>query len=405
MDVVVERCCGLDVHKKNVVACVRTPEGEQVRTFGTMTGQVLRLLDWLQRERVSEAAMESTGSYWKPIYNLLEGHGIRLVLVNPAHMKAVPGRKTDIKDAQWIADLLRHGLLRASRIPERAERELREAVRYRQSMIETRADEVRRVQKVLEGGNIKLGDVARDVLGRSGRAMLEALAAGETDASKMAGLAQGRLRSKRVDLELALEGRLGDHQRSLLRRLLSHIDYLDRQIEELSAEIGERMRPFDAALTGVDRIPGIGRRSGENILAETGTDMSYWPNEKAFTSWAKICPGNNESAGKRRSTSIGHGNPWLRGALIEAAQSAVRVSSSYLSTMYHRIKARRGAKRALVAVAHQILVIIYHLLKDGTLYQDLGPDYSDPRGKEAVVRRSVRRLEACGYKVILAPAA
>ena len=405
MDVVVERCCGLDVHKKNVVACVRTPEGEQVRTFGTMTGQVLRLLDWLQRERVSEVAMESTGSYWKPVYNLLEGHGIRLVLVNPAHMKAVPGRKTDVKDAQWIADLLRHGLLRASRIPERPQRELEEAVRYRQIMIRARADEVRRVQKVLEGGNIKLGDVASDVLGRSGRAMLEALAAGETDASEMAGLAQGRLRSKRADLESALEGQLGDYQRSLLRRLLSHIDYLDRQIEDLSAEIGERMRPFEAALAGIDRIPGIGRRSGENILAETGTDMSYWPNDKAITSWAKVCPANNESAGKRRSSSIGHGNPWLRGALIEAAQSAVRVRSSYLSTMYHRIKARRGAKRALVAVAHRILVIIYHLLKDGTLYQDLGPDYSDRRDQEAVVRRSIRRLEACGYKVVLTPAA
>lgn len=405
MEVVVERCCGLDVHKKNVVACVRTPEGEQVRTYGTRTRQLLLLLDWLQGERMSELAMESTGSYWKPIYNLLEGQGIRLVLVNPAHMKAVPGRKTDVKDAQWIADLLRHGLLRPSRIPERPERELQEAVRYRQSLIAARSDEVRRVQKVLEGGNIKLGDVASDVMGQSGRAMLEALAAGETDAKKMADLAQGRLRAKRTELESALEGLVGEHQRFMLKHLLDHIDYLEQQINELSAEIEARMRPFEAALTTVDGIPGVGRRNAETILAEIGIDMSYWPNDKAITAWAKICPGNNESAGKRRSSTIGRGNQSLRGALVEAAQSAVRVKTSYLSALYHRVKARRGAKRALIAVAHHLLVIIYHLLKDGTLYQDLGPDYYDRRDRGAIVQRTVRRLELLGYQVTLAPVA
>ena len=261
MEVVVERCCGLDLHKKTVVAWVRTPEGEQVRRFGTMTRELLRLLEWLQRERVRVVAMESTGSYWKPVYNLLEGQGMELMLVNPAHMKAVPGRKTDVKDAQWIADLLRHGLLTASRVPERPQRELQEAVRYRQSLIEDRADEVRRLQKVLEGGNIKLGDVATDVLGKSGRMMLEQLASGETDSDQMAGLAQGKLRTKRASLTLALEGSVGPHQRFMLKRLLEHIASLEDEIDAMSQEIEARMRPFEPVLARLDQIPGIGIRN------------------------------------------------------------------------------------------------------------------------------------------------
>jgi len=405
MEVVVERCCGLDVHKKNVVACVRTSEGEQVRSFGTVTRELLRLLEWLQQERVTVLAMESTGSYWKPVYNLLEGQGIELMLVNPAHMKAVPGRKTDVKDAQWIADLLRHGLLTASRIPERPQRELQEAVRYRQRLIEDRADEVRRLQKVLEGGNIKLGDVATDVLGRSGRTMLEQLASGETDSDRMAGSAQGRLRNKRVALSLALEGSIGPHQRFMLKRLLEHIDFLEEQIETLGQEIEARMRPFELVVARLDQIPGIGRRNAERILAEVGIDMSYWRNDKAFASWAKLCPSNNESAGKRRSSWIGPGNQSLRGALVEAAHSATRVQSSYFSALYHRLKAKRGAKRALIAVAHAILVTIYHLLKDGTYYQDLGRDHFDRHDRDTLVQRNVRRLERLGYHVSLTPAA
>lgn len=405
MEVVVERCCGLDVHKKNVVACVRTSEKEQVRQFGTLTRELLRLLDWLRRERVTVLAMESTGSYWKPVYNLLEGQGIRLMLVNPAHMKAVPGRKTDVKDAQWIADLLRHGLLRASRIPQRPQRELQEAVRYRQRLIEDRGDQVRRLQKVLEGGNIKLGDVATDVVGKSGRMMLEQLAAGETDSDRLAGLAQGRLRNRRAALTLALEGSMDAHQRFLLKQMLGHIDFLEQAIEAMGQEIEERMRPFEAALATMDEIPGIGRRSGERILAEIGIDMGYWRNDKAIASWAKICPGNNESAGKRRSSWIGIGNQWLRGALVEAAQSAARAKNSYFSALYHRLKAKRGAKRALIAVAHALLITIYHLLKDGTRYQDLGADHFDRHDREALVRRSVQRLERFGYHVTLNPAA
>lgn len=406
MDVVVERCCGLDVHKKTVVACVRTPEREQVRTFGTVTREVRRLLDWLQQEGVGVVAMESTGSYWKPIWNLLEGQGIKLMLVNPAHMKAVPGRKTDVKDAQWIAELLQHGLLRASRVPERSQRELQEATRYRQSLIEERADEVRRLQKVLEGGNIKLGDVATDVLGRSGRQMLEELARGETDGERMAELAQGLLRKKRAELILALEGSVSDHQRFMLKRLLGHIDFLDGEIEAMNEEIESRSRPFDACLVRLDEVPGIGRRNAEVIFAEIGSDMSYWPTDKAFAAWAKLCPGNNESAGKRRSSSIGPGNRWLRGAFVEAAQAAVRTKDSYFSALYHRIKARRGAKRALIAVAHAILVTVYHLLRDGTLYQDLGKDFFDRQeGRDALTQRSVRRLERLGWHVTLEPAA
>jgi transposase len=405
MEVVVERCCGLDVHKRMVVACVRTPEGEQVRRFGTVTRELLRLLEWLQQERVRVVAMESTGSYWKPVYNLLEGQGMELMLVNPAHMKAVPGRKTDVKDAQWIADLLRHGLLTASRVPERPQRELQEAVRYRQSLIEDRADEVRRLQKVLEGGNIKLGDVATDVLGKSGRMMLEQLAAGETDSDQMAGLAQGKLRTKRASLTLALEGSIGPHQRFMLKRLLEHIAFLEDEIDAMSQEIEARMRPFEPVLARLDQIPGIGIRNAQRILAEVGIDMSYWRNDKAFASWAKLCPSNNESAGKRRSSWIGPGNQSLRGALVEAAQAAARVKNSYFSALYQRLKAKRGAKRALIAVAHAILVTIYHLLKDGTYYRDLGADHFDRRDRDALVRSNVRRLERLGYHVSLSPAA
>jgi transposase len=401
VQVVHERCCGLDVHKKNVVACVLTSEGEQVRTFGTMTRELLHLLDWLHEMRVTCLAMESTGVYWKPVYNLLEGQGIELMVVNPGHMKAVPGRKTDVKDAQWIADLLRHGLLRASRIPERPQRDLQEAVRYRRSLVEMRADEVRRLQKVLEGGNIKLGDVATNVMGKSGRDMLDALAAGVTDSNEMAELARGKLKKKRPALRLALEGSIGQHQRSMLQRLLHHIDYLEQDIEQISAEIEVQMRPFGPAMAAMQAIPGIGPISAQTILAEVGTDMSHWPNHKAFASWAKICPGNNQSGGKRRSSSIGYGNQSLRGSLVEAAQSAVRVKDSYFAAFYHRVKARRGARRAIVAVAHAILVVVYHMLKDGTVYQDMGSDYFDRLDHEAILKRTVRRLENLGYSVTL----
>ena len=405
MQVVHERCCGLDVHKKMVVACVRTNEGRQVRTFGTVTRELLRLSDWVGEEGVTDLAMESTGVYWKPVYNLLEGLGIELMVVNAQHIKQVPGRKTDVKDAEWIAELLRHGLLRASFVPNRDQRELRELVRHRRTLINQRSDVARRLQKVLEGANIKLGDVTADILGVSGRAMLRALAEGQQDPEELAQLAKARLRRKKDDLKLALDGSVGGHQRFMLRHLLHQVEFLEREIEATNAEVEARMRPFDAAIEHIDAIPGLGRRSAEAILAEIGTDMSRFPDHKHLAAWAKVCPGNNESAGKRRSGWTGHGNSWLRTTLVEAAWAAARTPNTYFSSLYHRLATKVGKRRAIVAVAHALLVTIYHMLKDGTVYQDLGADYLDRINHQAVVRRSVRRLEQMGYKVTIEQAA
>lgn len=401
MKAVYEQCCGLDVHKRTVVACVITPEGRETRTFGTMIGELLQLADWLVARRVSHVAMESSGVYWKPVYNLLEGLDITLLVVNAQHIKAVPGRKTDMKDAEWIAELLHHGLLRGSYIPGREQRELQELVRYRRSLIRQRSQTVQRIQKVLEWANIKLSSVATDVVGASGRAMLEDLVAGRTDAESLAELARGQLRQKRPQLEAALRGIIGPHQRFLLQSQLRHLDFLEQEVACLNEEIARRMRPFEGALQLLDTIPGIGRRSGEQVLAEIGVDMSRFPTSAHLASWARICPGNNESAGKRRSGRTGNGNPWLRETLVEAAWAASRTRHTYLAAQYRRLAARRGGKRALVAVAHFILVIIYHLLRDGTVYQELGGNYFDERQREATVRRSVRRIECLGYKVTL----
>lgn len=405
MQVVFERCSGLDVHKKTVTACVITPEGREMRTFGTMTADILALADWLQSMDVTHVAMEATGVYWKPVYNLLEPYGFELIVVNAQHIKQVPGRKTDVRDAEWIADLLRHGLLRGSYIPSRPERELRELVRYRKTLIRERASEVNRVQKVLEGANIKLASVATDVMGKSGRAMLEAMVAGTTDPKVLAALAKGRLQGKQPELEQALQGLVGPHQRLLLSTQLRHIDFLDREIETLSAEIAERMRPFEEALRRLETIPGVGRRTAEVVAAEIGMDMSRFPTAAHLASWAGMCPGNNESAGKRKSGRTRKGSPWLREALLEAARAAARTRNTYLSAQYHRLAARRGAKRAAVAVGHTILIIAYHILKEGTIYKDLGANYFDERDKAATVRRAVRRLENLGYKVTVEPMA
>ena len=404
MQVVHHRCCGLDVHKKTVVACVLTAKGKQTRAFGTTTRELLELADWLAEAR-SHVAMESTGVYWMPLYNLLEGQGLELLVVNARHIKAVPGRKTDVKDAEWIADLLRHGLLRGSFIPDRSQRELRELVRYRRTLIDQRGDVVRRIHKLLEGANVKLSDVATDILGASGRAMLQALIAGSQNPAELAGLARGRLKRKRSQLELALEGSFGAHQRYLLQHQLGLVGFLEQEIAQLSVEIEDRMRPFEAAIGMIDGITGLGRRSAEAILAEIGQDMSRFPTDKHISSWAKVCPGNNESAGKRRSGAAGHGNPWLSSALVEAAWAAVRNRESYFAALYQRIAARRGKKRAIVAVAHSLLIVIYHMLQDGTVYQDLGANHFDRLNREAVARRSIRRLEKLGYKVTIQEAA
>jgi transposase len=381
-----------------VTACVITPEGKEVREFGTFTKGLLQLGDWLVERGVTHVAMESTGSYWKPVYNLLEDC-FQLVLVNAQHLKAVPGRKTDVKDAEWIADLLRHGLLRGSFIPARPQRELRELVRYRRRLIQERARVVNSIQKVLEGANIKLSSVATDVVGKSGRAMLEALVRGTDDPKALAALARGRLRGKRDALEEALQGLVGAHQRLLLDSHLRHLDFLGGEIDRLSQEVEERLRPFEGLLQRWDTITGVGRRVAEEVLAETGDDMSRFPTADHLSSWAKLCPGLNQSAGKRKSGRSGHGNSWLRAALVEAAQAAAHSKDTYLSALYHRLAARRGGKRAAVAVAHAILVLMYELAVRNSTYVDLGGNYFDERAREATARRLTRRLQRLGYTV------
>jgi transposase len=406
MRVLYERCCGLDVHKKTVVACLLTPGRKEVRTLGTTTRELRELQRWLSEHGCTHLAMEATGVYWKPIYNLLEGGDLTLLVANAKHIKAVPGRKTDVKDAEWIAELLQHGLLHASFIPDREQRELQELIRYRRSLVGERAREVSRIQKVLEGANIKLASVVSNTMGVSGRAMLEALVAGEEDAATMATHATARLEASPEELVAALEGNMGAHQRLLLKLQLQHINQLDAAIAQVSTEIEERLRPFEDQLTRLDTIPGVSRRGAEEIIAAIGVDMSRFPSAAHLASWAKLCPGSNESAGKRKSGATGKGNPYLRQTLTEAGWAAGRTKTTYLAAQFHRLKARRGAKRAVVAVAHSILVIAYHILKEeGTVYTDLGANYFDERSKEATTRRTVKRLERLGYKVTLEPAA
>jgi transposase len=408
MEVVHRRCCGLDVHKKTVVACLLVTEDtgavrSEVRTFGTMTAHLEALAAWLQAAGCTHVAMESTGVYWKPIWNVLEGQ-FELLLVNAQHIKAVPGRKTDVRDCQWIAELLRHGLLRGSVVPPRAQRELRELSRYRTALIQERSAVVNRLQKTLEGANLKLGAVASNVLGQSGRQMLDALLAGETDPAVLADLAQGRLRAKRAALEQALAGSCGPHQQFLLAEQLAHIDELDERVARVSEVMAERLRPVEDALVRLDSIPGVGRRTAETLLAELGPDLSRFPTAGHLASWAGMCPGNHQSAGKQHSGKTRKGNKWLRVTLLEAGQAAGRGKGTYLAAQYARRVGRRGKKKAAVAVGHSILVIAYHLLQRETTYQELGTNYFDTRERERVQRRLVGRLERLGYKVALAPA-
>ncbi len=409
MQVVYERCCGLDIHSRTVVACLIVPGADsqphkEIKSFGTMTGDLLKLSDWLLSNGVTHVAMESTGVYWKPIYNLLEGE-FELLLVNAAHIKAVPGRKTDVRDCEWIADLLRHGLLPSSFVPDRPQRELRELTRYRTQLIRERSSEVNRLQKTLEGANIKLASVATDIMGVSGRQILSALIGGQADESAMAQLAKGRMRDKIPQLEQALKGRFGPHQRFMLAQQLGHIDFLDETVEKLNREIQERMRPFEWALDLLVTIRGVGQRTAEVIIAEVGVDMSRFPSYRHLASWAGMCPGNNESAGKRKSGRTRKGNVWLRTALVEAAQAAGRSKESYLSEQYRRIAMRGGGHKAAVAVGHTILVIVYEMLTDRTTYNELGANYFDERDRAAKERRLVHNLERLGYKVMLEPLA
>jgi transposase len=399
MRIVYQRCCGLDVHKKSVTVCLLTPEGKEIKTFGTMTGDILALIDWLKEKGCTHVAMESTGVYWKPIYNLLEQEDIETLVVNAQHIKAVPGRKTDVKDAEWIAELLQHGLLQGSYIPKREQRELRELVRYRRSLINERNREANRLMKVLEGANIKLSSVASDVLGVSGRAMLQAIIDGTEDPELLANLARGRMKNKKEELMRALHGLIGPHQRLLLAAQLEHIDFLNQQIARLDQEIAERMRPFEEDLELLDTIPGVGRRAAEEILAETGTDINRFPTAAHLASWAGMSPGNNKSAGKNKSGRTTKGNKSLRSTLVNVAHAAARTKDTYLSARYHRIAARRGSNRAAAAVGHTILVIVYHILKSRHSYKELGANYLDRRKVEAIVKQAIKKLETLGYKV------
>jgi len=401
MRVVYQSCAGLDVHKKTVVACVVTPQGSQIRTFSTMTKDLLAMADWLHELGCEAVAMESTGVYWKPIYNLLEATDLKLMVVNAQHIKAVPGRKTDVRDAEWIAELLQHGLLRASFIPDRPHRELRELVRYRRSLVQERTREVSRLEKSLQGANIKLSSVASDVLGRSGRDMLAAIIEGIEDPVELAALARGKLKEKTDQLQQALRGLIGPHQRFLLQEQVSHIEEIEARIARLDTEIEARLSPFEAILQRLETIPGVGRRIAQDILAEIGTDMSRFPTHRHLAAWAKVCPGNNRTAGKAKPEHVGRGNRWLRATLVEAAWAAARSKDTVLSAQHRRLASRIGAKRAAMAVAHSILVIAYHPRKDQTDYQELGASFYDKRSSKATARRLTQRLEELGFLVFL----
>jgi transposase len=431
MRLVVRRGAGLDVHKKTVVATrLRVSEDERMawetKTFGTMTTELLELYDWLQEWECTHVAMESTADYWKPVFNLLEG-AFEVILVNAQHVKHVPGRKTDAQDSEWLAELLAHGLLKASFIPPKPQRELREMTRYRGTLVEERARVVNRVQKLLEGMNIKLASVATDVLGRSGRAMLEALVADQLRPAEMAQLARGRMRTKISELEKALTGVVGPSQRKLLALQLAHIDFLDEQVEALSAEItghvqgmdeppsqgeadadsgaaeerpgGDPLPPlgYAQAVALLDTAPGVDKRVAETVLAELGADMRRFPTPEQAAAWSGIAPGNNESGGKRYSGRTRKGNRSLCSALVQAAWAAVRTKDTYLKARYARLAVRRGKKRAIVAVAHSLLKSIWHMLAYHQPYQDLGGDYFDNRCKESKVSYHLRQLQKLGY--------
>lgn len=399
MDVIIERACGLDVHKDNITACILTLEGKEIQTFSTKTVFLLKLLDWIKENNCTHVAMESTSVYWKPIVNLLESEGIEFLVVNAQHMKALPGRKTDVKDAEWIAQLLRHGLLKASFIPNRGQRELRELVRYRRSIIEERARQHNRIQKVLEGANIKLGSVVSDIMGVSSKDMLRAIADGEDDPEKLANFARRSMKRKKEELELALQGYVNSHQRLMLKTILNHIDFLTDQIELLDKEIANRVSSSQEDIERLDSIPGIATRMAEQIYAEIGANVGdQFPSASNLCSWAALVPGHNESAGKRKSSKSKKGNKYLKSALVEAAQS-VRGSKNYLGAMYRRTAGRKGQKKAAIVVAHAMLRIAYYLLTRKEMYVDLGEDYFDKQRQESIVRHSVRRLEKLGYTV------
>jgi len=409
MEVLFTRCAGIDVHKRTVVVCrvVLTDEGEwlrETRTYATTTDDLLRLSDWLAAGGCTHVGLESTGEYWKPVFNLLEG-SFEVWLLNAQHIQAVPGRKTDVRDAEWIAELLRHGLVRASFIPPRHQRELRELTRHRTNFVRERATLTNRVQKVLEGTNLKLASVVTNVLGVSGRAMLAAIMAGEEDPATLAGLAKGRLRKKREQLEQALAGRVQPHHRFLLAELLAQIDGPDETIARFDAEIARRCvaDEQEAIVQLLDTIPGVGRAMAELLVAEVGVDMGRFATPAHLAAWAGVAPGNNESGGRRRSGKTRKGNTWLKTALVQAAHGAARTKGTALAARYQRVAGRRGAKRAIMAVAHRLLLIVYHVIARREPYRELGADYLDRQRPAATADRLLLRLRQLGVEVQVRP--
>lgn len=409
MQVVHARCAGLDVHKKSVYACVIccTPEGkklQQVRSFGTMTADLLQLVDWLREHQVSHVAMEATGVYWRPIWAVLQGH-FELLLVNPHHIKALPGRKTDVKDCEWIADLLQHGLVRGSFVPPTDIQDLRDLTRYRAELRQAQSSVANRIQKLLEQANIKLSSVASNTLGVSGRSMIEAIIAGEDDPEQLADLARRRLRGKLPELRLALQGQVRNHHRFLLQEFLDEWTALGDRIRRIEQEIDRRIAPFESAVTLWQSIPGMDRVTACNLVAEMGVNMVQFPSAQHLASWAGLCPGNRESAGKRMSGATRHGNKWLRRTLCQSAWAVTRKKDCYLASQFRRLAARRGVKRAVMAVAHSMLIIAYTMLKTGRTYHDLGGNYLEQINKVHLQRYFLKRLQGLGLSVTVAPAA
>ncbi len=406
MQVLYPRCCGIDIHKASITACVLVAEGKSKERYrlrcGTMTRDLLALADWLMGFGVTHVAMESTGVYWKPIWNVLEGR-FELLLVNAQHFKAVPGRKTDVKDCEWLAELLQHGLVRSSFVPPTLVRDLRDLNRNRAILVQQRATVSNRIEKVLEDANIKLGVVASHVLGQSGRTMLHALSTGEEDIDKLAEMAKAKLRKKIPELRVALFGKMRDHHRFLLRQWLSQLESVEKQIAEFDLEIDRRNEPFQQTVDRLITIPGVDRITASGLVAEIGTNMAQFPSAQHLASWAGLCPGNNESAGKRLSGKTRKGNPWLRRVLCQAAWAASHTKGTYLSAQYHRLAARRGKKRAIIGIAHSILVIAYYLIARGEEYRDKGGDYFDRINCEGLKRYLIRRLEHLGHSVKLEP--
>jgi transposase len=403
MEVLHPRCAGLDVHKDTVVACVRcvsAPKVQAVRTFGTTTRELLALADWLGSQGCTHVAMEATGVYWKPVWHLLEGD-FELVLANAQHIRNVPGRKTDVNDATWIADLLAHGLIRSSFVPPARIQELRNLTRTRKQLVREIAQHTLRIQKALEDANIKVASVLSDILGQSGRAMLAAILAGEDDPERLADLARGTARRKRAALVEALRGRVSDHHRTLLRLHLDLIDALQAALRDVDAAVGNALKPISEAVELLKTMPGIGDIAAHVIVAEIGVDMSRFPTAAHLVSWAGLCPRNDESAGKRRSTRVRKSGTWLKTTLVTAAWAAVRTKDTYLRTQFLRLKSRRGPKKAIIAVAASMITAAYHMLRDGVPYKDLGPDHFDRLNKSKAITRLVRRLQDLGCEVEL----